>query len=152
MNDNLDFVAIGDTTTDAFIRIKQAHVHQTDGEQDQELCLVNGAKIPYDFVKVIPAVGNSANAAVAAARLGLRSALVADVGGDEHGKEDINSLKANDVIINFVKIHADKTSNYHYVLWYKAERTILIKHEEYEYKLPDIGTPKWMYFSSVGEN
>ena len=152
MNDNLDFVAIGDTTTYAFIRIKQAHVHQTDGEQDQELCLVNGSKIPYEFVKVIPAVGNSANAAVAAARLGLRSALVADVGGDEHGTEDIDALKANGVITNFVKIHADKTSNYHYVLWYKAERTILIKHEEYEYKLPDIGTPKWMYFSSVGEN
>lgn len=152
MNDNLDFVAIGDITTDAFIRIQQAHVHKAGGEPDEELCLVNGSKIPYEFVKVIPAVGNSANAAVSAARLGLRAALVADVGGDEHGEEDIQTLKANGVITDFVKKHPEKNSNYHYVLWHKAERTILIKHEEYEYKLPDIGTPKWIYFSSVGEN
>ncbi len=28
-----------------------------------------------------------------------------------------------------------KKSNYHYVLWYKEERTILIKHEEYRLSL-----------------
>jgi sugar/nucleoside kinase (ribokinase family) len=33
------------------------------------------------------------------------------------------------------------------------ERTILIKHQEYPYKLPDQMTePKWLYFSSVGDN
>jgi sugar/nucleoside kinase (ribokinase family) len=28
----------------------------------------------------------------------------------------------------------------------------LIKHEEYPYKMPDIDTPEWIYFSSIGEN
>jgi sugar/nucleoside kinase (ribokinase family) len=28
----------------------------------------------------------------------------------------------------------------------------LVKHEAYQYALPDIGTPRWIYLSSVGEN
>lgn len=153
MLENFDFVAIGDTTTDAFIRIKQASVYYDDHDHEQKLCLTNGAKIPFESVTVVAAVGNSANAAVSAARLGLRSALVSDVGNDEHGKEDIETFKANGVATDFVKINDGKVTNYHYVLWYKAERTILIKHETFPYKLPtDIGTPTWLYFSSVGEN
>ena len=51
-----------------------------------------------------------------------------------------------------MRVHEGLLSNYHYVLWYRAERTILIKHEEYPYALPDVGSPKWLYFSSVGQN
>lgn len=142
--------AVGDITTDAFIRIKQASVHKADGEE--KLCLTNGSKIPYEFVSVAPAVGNSPNAAVAAARLGLKSALATDMGDDQNGKDCLASLEKDGVNVSFVKRHADKKTNYHYVLWYKDERTILIKHEEYDYKLPDIGSPKWIYLSSIGEN
>ena len=156
MNDQFDFIAIGDTVTDAFIRIAQASVFKSDvdgdGVPDEQLCFLNGAKIPYEFTKVIAGVGNAANAAVSAARLGLRAGFVSNVGGDEHGREIIASLKGNGVDTSLVRVHADKLSNYHYVLWHKAERTILIKHEEYEYKLPDMGNPKWLYFSSVAEN
>lgn len=149
---NFDFVAIGDTVTDAFIRIQQASVHYDEHDHETQLCFTNGAKIPYESVTVLAAVGNSANAAVSASRLGLRSALVTDMGADEHGKENIETLKQNGVATDFVKTHEGQLSNYHYVLWHKAERTILIKHETYDYKLPDVGTPKWLYFSSVGEN
>lgn len=152
MSENFDFIAIGDTATDAFIRIKQASVYYDDHDREQKLCLANGAKIPYESVTVVPAVGNAANAAVSAARLGLRSALVADVGNDDHGKEDLETFTKNGVATDFVKVHEGQLSNYHYVLWYKAERTILIKHETYEYKLLNVGSPKWIYFSSVGEN
>ncbi len=153
-----DFVAIGDTVTDAFIRIKQAsvfHIETPSGEEETQLCLVNGAKIPYEFATVLAGVGNSANAAVSATRLGLRSALIADVGNDEHGKEIIETLKKQGVDTRYIRVHDGKVSNYHYVLWHGAERTILIKHEAYEYALPaDLEThePRWMYFSSVGEN
>lgn len=155
--EKFDFIAIGDTVTDAFIRISQAKVYEEhdqdgDGTVDSELCLINGAKIPYEFAKVIAGVGNSANAAVSAARLGLKAAFVSDVGKDDQGAEIIDALKANGVDTRFVRVNEGKTSNYHYVLWHKAERTILIKHEDYAYALPDINTPKWVYFSSVGES
>ena len=153
--EQFDFVAIGDTVTDAFINIKQASVFRSenaDGTVDEELCFVNGAKIPYESVTIIPAVGNAANAAVSAARLGLTSALASDVGADEHGGEILATLKKQGVDTRFVRTHEGMNSNYHYVLMHNAERTILIKHEKYPYKLADIGTPKWIYFSSVGED
>src|SRR5690606_28574327 len=52
-----------------------------------------------------------------------------------------------------VQLHEGKTTNYHYVLRYGPERTILIKHEDYPYALPDFPVPpKYFYFSSVGEH
>lgn len=157
MQDNFDFIAIGDTVTDAFIKIKQASVYKEhdqdgDGTIDEELCFINGTKIPYEFAKVIAGVGNSANAAVSAARLGLRSAFISDVGGDDFGTEIIAAMGKNGVDTRFIRRHQDKVSNYHYVLWFQAERTILIKHENYPYALPEMGEPKWLYLSSVGES
>lgn len=155
MDQELDFIAIGDTVIDDFIRIQQASIMRSENPQgvvDEELCFINGAKIPYDFHVILAGVGNAANAAVAASRLGLKSALVADVGGDERGGDVLKELTKNNVITTFIKTHADKLTNFHYVLWHNAERTILIKHETYNYKLPEIGSPKWLYFSSVGDN
>ena len=152
MNEEFDFVAIGDIVTDAFIRIKQASVYFDNEDKEEKLCLTNGSKIPYESVTVAPAVGNGPNASVSATRLGLKAALVTNMGDDQRGNEMLSILEKNEVNTEFVKVHENTVSNYHYVLWHKAERTILIKHEDYDYKLPDIGSPKWIYFSSVGEN
>jgi len=149
---NFDFVAIGDTTIDAFIRIKEASVNCDINKENCQICLDYGNKIPYESVAIVPAVGNSANATVAAARLGLKSAFVGNVGNDQDGKSCINAFKADNVYAKFIKIHKNKKTNYHYVLWYQDERTILIKHEEFDYSLPNIGKPKWIYLSSLGEN
>lgn len=157
MTKPFEFIAVGDTVTDAFIDIKQASVYSEhdpnhDGTIDEELCFVNGAKIPYESVTVIPAVGNAANAAVSAARLGVPSAFVSDVGNDEHGREILATLKKQGVDTTYVRTHTGMSSNYHYVLMHNAERTILIKHQKYPYHMPDVGEPKWLYFSSVADN
>jgi ribokinase len=149
----IDFLAIGDIVTDAFIRLKQAEIQDSIDHSTKELCVTFGDKVPYEFVKVIKGVGNSANAAVSAARLGLQSALVADVGDDLNGKEMIDTLSANNVRTTFVKTNKGMVSNYHYVLWYDVERTILVKHEKYPYNFPEPTTaPRWIYLSSLGEN
>ena len=83
---NFDFVAIGETTIDAFIRLKDAKVHCDANNENCQLCVNFGAKIPYESVTEIAAVGNAGNAAVSASRLGLSSALVANVGADDNGK------------------------------------------------------------------
>ncbi|MCE9548812.1 carbohydrate kinase family protein [Candidatus Nomurabacteria bacterium] len=147
--EKMDFLAIGDTVIDAFIKIKDAHVHCKIDTDACELCFRFGDKVPYEEVTVVPAVGNAANAAVAASRLGLKSALVTNIGDDRDGEECLTSLKKDKVDTSFVKVNTGIKTNYHYVLWYVPERTILIKHEKYEYSLPDIGEPKWLYFSSV---
>ena len=149
---NFDFVAVGDTTIDAFIRIKEASVNCDINRENCQICFGFANKIPYESVTIVPAVGNSANAAVAAARLGLKSAFVGNIGADQNGKDCISAFKSNNVSTDFIKIHKNKKTNYHYVLWYEDERTILIKHEEFNYAMPDIGLPKWVYLSSLGEN
>lgn len=149
---NFDLVSIGDITTDAFIRLKDAKVIcDTEGKKC-ELSLRFGDKVPYEFMEEIRAVGNSANAAVCASRLGLNSALVTNVGDDHNGHECIATLNNNKVATDFVSVQKDKETNYHYVLWFEEDRTILVKHHEYDYKLPDIGSPRWIYLSSIGEN
>jgi len=150
--ENYDFIAIGDITTDAFIRLKDATVYCDINKENCTLCVRFGDKIPYEFVEIVRAVGNSPNAAVSAKRLGLKSAVVTNIGNDENGKECLEQLKIEGVSPDFVRTHEGKLTNYHYVLWYEDERTILIKHEEYDYQMPDVGNPKWMYLSSMGEN
>ena len=149
---NFDFVAIGETTIDAFIRLRDATVRCDINNENCQLCVNFGAKIPYESVTEIVAVGNAGNAAVSASRLGLSSALVANVGPDDNGKKCINSLKNDGVNTDFVIINPDKDTNYHYVLWYEKERTILQKHSHFDYKLPNIGETKWIYLTSLGEN
>ena len=146
-----EFVAIGDTVTDAFIRLKDAAVHCDINHERCEICLRFADKVPYEEVFVIPAVGNSANASVAAARLGLSSALVSNIGDDYFGHECLDALSGEHVATDFVATHHGRKTNYHYVLWYEDDRTILVRHEEYPYALPDIGEPRWVYLSSLGE-
>lgn len=149
-----EFVAIGDITTDAFIRLKEAAIHCDINRENCQICMDFAAKIPYESVTVIPAVGNSPNAAVAAARLGLKSALVTNLGEDYHGEEALAALKQNQVATDFIISHQGKKTNYHYVLWYEDDRTILVKHEDYPHTLPvrqlADQPPSWIYLSSMG--
>lgn len=149
-NQELDFVAIGDIVIDNFIELINAEVHEGDGRE--KICMNFADKIPYKNATEISAVGNSPNAAVSAARLGLKSALVTEIGNDNNGQKCLESLKEDKVITDFVRTHDDFKTNYHFVLLYKADRTILVKHAEFDYKLPDIGKPKWLYLSSLAEN
>ena len=147
----LDFLAIGDITTDAFIRLKEAHVNCRIDNTACELCLKFADKVPFESVTVVKAVGNSPNAAVAAARLGLNSGLITDIGSDQNGTDCLANLKKEGVATNFVARHEGIETNYHYVLWYGAERTILVNHKEFPYLLPRISiAPKWIYLSSIG--
>ena len=148
----IDILSIGDTTTDAFIRLKDAHVHCKLDHNNCELCMSFGSKIPFEYVKIVKAVGNAANAAVAAARLGLNAALVSNIGDDQNGHECLTELQRNGVITTFVKENGNRATNYHFVLWYDVDRTILVNHVDYDYSLPQFPAPKWVYLTSVGTN
>jgi 2-dehydro-3-deoxygluconokinase len=149
----MDFLAVGDIVIDAFIKLQDASVHCKINNEECEICMRWGDKIPYESSTVIPAVGNSANAAVAAARLGLKSGLRAYVGADQYGQECLAALLQEHVDATFVEKVEGKHTNYHYVLWYEDNRTILVKHEVFEYTVPPMPTgPKWLYLSSLGEN
>lgn len=152
----IDVISIGDIVTDVFIKLldDQAWTY-TDEHGRNVIAMEFGTKLPFDTAETIHSVGNAANAAVAFARLGLNSAFVTNVGGDEEGRQMIHSLEAEKVDHRFVRVNPGLKSNIHYVLRYGAERTILIKHEEYDYHWPHFRpaeVPKWLYFSSISEH
>ncbi len=148
----MDVLAIGDTVIDDFIRLKDASAHCDINHEQCMLSLRFGDKVPFEFNVLVPGVGNSANAAVACARLGLQSALRVHVGDDDRGRVCIDALKAQGVDTSLVAVEAGKLTNYHYVLWYESERTILVKHESYAYSMPQLAvSPKWIYLSSLAD-
>jgi ribokinase len=149
----LDLLCIGDITIDAFIRIKDAHLNCTLNHEACEICFRFADKVPYESMTEVPGVGNSANAAVSASRLGLRSGFIGIVGDDRNGALCIDTLKKEGVDVSYLRRERGIETNYHYVLWYEADRTILVKHHAYQYALPKaMRAPKWLYLSSLGEN
>jgi sugar/nucleoside kinase (ribokinase family) len=154
MKEPLDFLAIGDTVTDAFIQLGDAWVDKdgTSAAKGQGLCVTFGDKVPFESVEIVRAVGNSANAAVSAARLGLKAGLVSWLGDDDEGAKCRETLKGNGVSDEYVTTEGGKPTNYHYVLRFGAERTILIKHAAWSYAMPEIDpAPKWLYLSSLAD-
>jgi sugar/nucleoside kinase (ribokinase family) len=149
----LDFVAIGDTTVDEFIRLEEARINCDINEQNCTISMKWGDKIPYEFSVLVPGVGNAANAAVAAARLGLSAGFISNVGADRFGEEILAAFKKEGIDTKHVAVNEGIPTNHHYVLWYEEERTILIRHEQYPYALPKaFEPPAWLYLSSVGEH
>lgn len=154
MNSAPYLLAIGDIVTDAFIQLREDQATVTTEETGlQRLSMEFGTKLPYDHVEVVPAVGNSANAAVSFSRLGLRGGLMAPIGGDDAGKDMMHYLKGEKVDTSTMNVFKDMKSNYHYVLRYGADRTILIKYEDYEYRWQTPSEePDWLYLSAMSKN
>jgi ribokinase len=146
-----DFVAIGDITTDAFIKLKDAE--EIVNHEVRELCVRFGDKVPFEEMIEVRAVGNAANAAVSAARIGLSSALIARVGDDENGRNCRETLKGNGVTDEYVETQKGLPTNYHYVLMFGPERTILVKQTPFTYSMPQFESPpKYLYLTSLGES
>ncbi len=144
-----DIVSIGDTTIDAFVELHEASVHCNIDHSKCELSLNYADKIPYENLTMLPA-GNSTNNAVGSARLGLKNAFISAVGADDNGQKIIKELKEEGIDTQWIHVNKDSATNFHVVLVFKGERTILIKHNKFSYDLPSSLDTKWIYFSSMG--
>jgi ribokinase len=145
-----DFLAIGDTVVDDFIKLKDAEVHCNIDKEACTICMRFKDKIPFESSTKIYGVGNAANAAVAAARLGLRTGFVSHVGRDENGKIILKHFSGEKVDTRYITVDKALPTNYHYVLCYGDDRTILVKHQPYAYEFPSsMPAPKTVYLSSL---
>lgn len=148
-----DFIAIGDTVVDEFINLEEARVSCDINTKECTISMKWGDKIPYKSAVLVPGVGNAANAAVAAARLGLSAGFISNVGKDRFGEEILAVFAKEGVNTEHVAVNDGIPTNHHYVLCYDAERTILVRHEAYPYRIPgNLVPPKWIYLSSVAEH
>lgn len=153
MDKQIDFLAIGDIVAEPFIKITDAEANCDLQGEHCKICFRFGEKIPYESAEVCYAVGNSPNVAVGVSKLGIKSSLVSYIGDDLVGKQDLESLMKDGVNIDHMKIVPGMESNYHFVLWYETERTILVKHTEFPYSFTDdIPEANWVYLSSLASN
>lgn len=145
-----DLISVGDTTLDVFLELdEEVKVIKDKATGLDYLGLVNAEKIPVKKLTIVPAVGNSANVAIGASRLGLRSAIYTILGEDQTGNDSIKILKKEGVADDYIIVDKKRGSNFSAVLNYKAERTILVYHEKRRYNLPKLAPASWMYFSSL---
>ncbi len=154
MKQKYDLVCVGDVVMDAFIALEEAKVEWDKKHEHPELEMPFADKIPYKSLMVATAVGNASNVAVGARRLGLNVAMLTSIGDDHYGTEVIDHYHKEGVSTEYVKINRGLPTNYHFVLTYKAERTILIEHQKYAYVDPhalDTRTD-WIYFSSIAQH
>lgn len=149
----IDFLAIGDITAEPFIKILDAEANCDLQGEHCKICFRFGEKVPYESAEVCHAVGNSPNVAVGVSRLGVSSSLTSYIGDDSIGRQNIESLMKDGVNVDHMKIVPGMESNYHFVLWYQSERTILVKHTEFPYSFgSDVPSAKWVYLSSLASN
>lgn len=140
-----DLISIGDCVIDTFVPLTDAKVVDIKGEQ--MLCLKYGCKLPTG-PSISLVAGNAANNAVGASRMGLKSAIYANVGDDEDGLKIRKQLEEEKVSTCYV-VPANLASDRHIVLDFQGDRTILTYHQHWKYNLPDLDRTKWIYFTSL---
>ncbi len=144
-------LAIGDIFTDAFIKLNDNEARVTKDDDGTEWLSVKfGQKMPYDDVEVVQSVGPSPNAAVSMSRLGLRAGLMAYLGDDEVGAASLGYLGEQGVDTSTIVPEQGAKSSYWYVLRYGADRTMLVKNEDYDYQWHEPAeVPEWIYLSQI---
>ena len=131
-NEQLDFVGVGDAVTDTFIELIHAWIEDDNPEEKEELCMHFGGKMPYSNEVTIKGTGNALNAANAANTLGLKTGVITDLGDDDTGKEVVEALEEKGNNTDNITVHKGVKTNHNFILRYKAERTILVQHYEYD--------------------
>jgi len=148
--DTYDIIAVGDSTTDVFLELAEADVVCGEKEKDCLLCLDYAGKVPVEKAIEIDAVGNAANNAVGSARLGLKAGIWTMLGKDTNGRQALDLFRAEKVVTDLIEEDQNKGTNYSVVLNYQAERSILVYHNDRDYKFPNLPKASWIYLTSMG--
>ena len=151
----LDVLSIGDVFIDTFIAMDGDGTIANAGSDHATLTIPWGDKLPYEHATAIAGVGNAGNAAVAVARLGARSGLLAIVGNDSDGDRILKHYQDEHLVMDFLKRDPNLPTNNAYVLQEGPERTILVHQNPYDYQVPSellsAFKPKWIYLTSLGK-
>lgn len=154
MNDKdsgFDVITVGDSTIDTFIKIHDASVECDIHHEDCKICLKYGDKIPVDAIGHGVA-GNAANVVSGCAKLGLSSAIYTNLGDDQAGGMIKNAFEDEGVALDYVQVNSAKESNLSVIINFQGERTALVYHQSWFYKLPKLAKCSWLYFTSISES
>ncbi len=146
-----DLITIGDSLVDIFFIIDEGNSNCSLDRKTKKLCFNYAEKMCIEH-STHSVGGNAANVAVGARTLGLKTAIVTELGDDINGQVVLDTLQKANIDLSLVTIHKNKETRYSVVLNYDSERTILSYHAERNYKLPELPETKWIYYTSLGKN
>lgn len=151
--EEFDLISIGDSTVDLFMEVdvEDAHTVCTLDNDRCVVCFNYGSKVPVKKLSRISAVGNAANNAIGASRLGLKTAIYTVIGSDGDSQEMKKIFGEEGVDTTYVVMESGKRSNLSVVLNYNSERTIFVYHEDRKYNLPQLANTRWVYYTSVAK-
>lgn len=144
-----DIISIGDCVVDRYAMIDDNCPQTHLAKNKKLLCLNYGDKISI-FEAGEAVGGNAANIAVGAQRLGLRSAVVTELGTDLNAEFILRQFKKEKVNTSLIRQEKRNKTRYSLVLNYRGERTILSYHSERKYSLPSLPDTQWIYYTSLG--
>ncbi|MBI4037745.1 carbohydrate kinase family protein [Candidatus Curtissbacteria bacterium] len=154
MNDTsaqFDIITIGDSTVDTSIKIHDASVQCNFNNENCKICLSFGDKIPVDAIGHSVA-GNAANVVVGCAKLGLTSAIYTNLGGDSTAQLIKNAFDEAGVSSDYISEQKDKESNLSVIINFQNERTAMVYHQKWQYRLPVLADSSFVYYTSVSES
>ncbi|OGH24154.1 MAG: hypothetical protein A3B47_04785 [Candidatus Levybacteria bacterium RIFCSPLOWO2_01_FULL_39_24] len=148
---DFDVVCVGNAKIDTFLTLHEANSHLRLLEETNELCIKFGEKIAVDKAEILLG-GNAANVSVGTSRLGLATAIVAEIGKDEFAQKIITTLSKENVNTEKVSQTKDQQSSFSTIINYRGERTIFSEHVKrlHDFNLENISA-KWVYLTSLGE-
>jgi ribokinase len=147
-----DIICIGNATIDVFLTIDENNPHVKLDSKTKELRFGHGEKI--EIQKMDTAIGgNATNVSVGISRLGLKSALIAEIGKDEFSQKILNALNREKVNLEFVKQTENEGSSLTVGLNFKKDRTLFVEHVEREHNFEfKENQAKAIYLTSLGED
>jgi sugar/nucleoside kinase (ribokinase family) len=145
----LDLITIGDPTIDTFLKIHDAHLALKVHPDQTQICIDYADKIPVDELHHSPG-GSCVNAAVAAARLGLRVGVYGVTGADPEGDSIRADLDGEGIDTSLMALDHRHSTNASTALVFRGERTLFVWHQPRSYHLPELPRAAWIYATSVG--
>ncbi len=149
---NFDVVSLGDVVADEFIHLPEGPVRVRADEGGRWLEIPLGTKLVVGD-DASSAGGSAANAAVAMSRLELRVGLASYLAHDQIGLDILAAMRAETIGTDLVHVDSPSHTVRNFVLSFGGERTILVRHAEFNYKwtgFRDHEIPAWLYINSLG--
>ena len=151
MQSDLELLSVGDVTWDVFMTPTESEALCTIDDKECFICFSYGEKIPVKTIEYSLG-GNAANNAVGTKRLGIKTGLVATLGGDSTGNQIVEKLEKEGVDMSYVVQQPMAGSNFSTVINYAGERTIFTYHAPRSYEFPvKLPVTPWIYLTSMGE-
>jgi sugar/nucleoside kinase (ribokinase family) len=148
-----DVVSLGDVVTDEFIHFSEGTVRVRTEDDRRWLEIPLGTKLIINDGTFPVTGGSAANAAVAMSRLGLRVGLASFLAHDQIGLDVLSAMRSEDVDTSLIHVDSPSHTVRNFVLTVGAERTILVRHADFNYQWKGLRVnevPTWLYVNSLG--